>query len=143
MRVRPSNPTIWSEYVPEAKNDAGIEVETVDFVSVLTQDIRRAKQFYGETLGLPIETEDENDIEFTLGQVTLDVFNPASIGRPFAPSPAGIAIRVPDVAAARAALEEKGVEFDGEIVDSGVCHFAFFKDPDGNALMLHRRYAPR
>jgi catechol 2,3-dioxygenase-like lactoylglutathione lyase family enzyme len=120
-----------------------VEVEQVDFVSVLTQDIPRAKQFYGETLGLPIETEGESDLEFTLGQVTLDVFNPASIGQPFAPSPAGIAIRVPDVAAARATLEAKGVEFDGEIVDSGVCHFAFFKDPDGNALMLHRRYAPR
>ena len=120
-----------------------VEVEQVDFVSVLTQDIPRARQFYGETLGLPVETEGENDLEFTLGQVTLDVFNPASIGQPFAPSPAGIAIRVPDVAAARATLEAKGVEFDGEIVDSGVCHFAFFKDPDGNALMLHRRYVPR
>jgi len=120
-----------------------MQVEQVDFVSVLTQDIPRAKAFYGETLGLPIETEGENDLEFTLGQVTLDVFNPASIGQEFAPTPAGIAIRVPDVAAARAELEAKGVRFDGEIVDSGVCHFAFFKDPDGNALMLHRRYAPR
>jgi catechol 2,3-dioxygenase-like lactoylglutathione lyase family enzyme len=120
-----------------------IEVESVDFVSVLTQDIPRAKHFYGETLGLPIETEGENDMEFTLGQVTLDVFNPASIGQPFAPSTAGIAIRVPDVAAARAELEAKGVEFDGETRDTGVCHMAFFKDPDGNALMLHRRYAPR
>ncbi len=119
------------------------EVESVDFVSVLTQDIPRAKRFYGETLGLPIETEGENDLEFTLGQVTLDVFDPTRIGQPFAPSPAGIAIRVPDVAAARAALEAKGVQFDGEIVNTGVCHFAFFKDPDGNALMLHRRYAPR
>jgi catechol 2,3-dioxygenase-like lactoylglutathione lyase family enzyme len=120
-----------------------VEVETVDFVSVLTQDIPRAKQFYGETLGLPIETEGENDLEFTLGQVTLDVFDPASIGQEFAPSPAGIAIRVPDVAAARMALEAKGVQFDGEIVDTGVCRIAFFKDPDGNSLMLHRRYAPR
>jgi catechol 2,3-dioxygenase-like lactoylglutathione lyase family enzyme len=119
-----------------------MEVEKVDFVSVLTQDIPRAKEFYGETLGLPIETESENDMEFRLGQVTLDVFDPASIGQEFAPSPAGIAIRVPDVATARADLEAKGVQFDGEIVDTGVCHFAFFKDPDGNALMLHRRYAP-
>ena len=118
-------------------------VEEVDFVSVLTQDISRAKQFYGETLGLPIETEGENALEFTLGQVPLDVFNPSSAGREFAPSPAGIAIRVPDVARAREELEAKGVKFDGEIVDTGVCHFAFFKDPDGNALMLHRRYAPR
>jgi catechol 2,3-dioxygenase-like lactoylglutathione lyase family enzyme len=120
-----------------------MDVEQVDFVSVLTQDVTRAKQFYGETLGLPIETEGEHDLEFALGQVTLDVFNPASAGQEFAPSPAGIAIRVPDVAAARAELEAKGVRFDGEIVDTGVCHFAFFKDPDGNRLMLHRRYAPR
>jgi catechol 2,3-dioxygenase-like lactoylglutathione lyase family enzyme len=119
-----------------------MQVEKVDFVSVLTQDIPRAKKFYGETLGLPVETEGENDLEFRLGQVTLDVFNPASVGQEFAPSPAGIAIRVPDVAAARADLEAKGVQFDGDIVDTGVCHFAFFKDPDGNALMLHRRYAP-
>ncbi len=119
-----------------------MQVEKVDFVSVLTQDIPRAKEFYGETLGLPIETESENDMEFRLGQVTLDVFNPTSIGQDFAPSPAGIAIRVQDVAAARADLEAKGVQFDGDTVDTGVCHFAFFKDPDGNALMLHRRYAP-
>jgi catechol 2,3-dioxygenase-like lactoylglutathione lyase family enzyme len=120
-----------------------MQVEHVDFVSVLTQDIPRAKRFYGETLGLPIETEGENDMEFTLGQVTLDVFNPTSIGQEFAPSTAGIAIRVPDVAAARAELEAKGVAFDGETRDTGVCHMAFFKDPDGNVLMLHRRYAPR
>jgi catechol 2,3-dioxygenase-like lactoylglutathione lyase family enzyme len=105
-----------------------MDVEQVDFVSVLTQDIPRARKFYAETLGLPIETEGENDMEFTLGQVTLDVFNPASAGQEFKPSPAGIAIRVADVAASRAEL---------------VCHFAFFKDPDGNRLMLHRRYAPR
>jgi catechol 2,3-dioxygenase-like lactoylglutathione lyase family enzyme len=117
-----------------------VDVERVDFVSVLTQDIGRAKKFYGEILGLRIETEGENDMEFTLGQVTLDVFNP---GEPFVASSAGIAIRVPDVAATRAQLEAKGVEFDGETRDTGVCHLAFFKDPDGNQLMLHRRYAPR
>ena len=120
-----------------------MDVEQVDFVAVLTQDMPRAKQFYGETLGLPIETEGEDDMEFTLGQVTLDVFNPASAGQEFAPSPAGIAIRVADVSRARAELEAKGVPFDGEIIDTGVCHFAFCKDPDGNQLMLHRRYAPR
>jgi catechol 2,3-dioxygenase-like lactoylglutathione lyase family enzyme len=81
-------------------------------------------------------------MEFRAGQVTLDIFNPASIGQPFAVSPAGLALRVPDVAAARAELEAKGVEFEGETLDTGVCHMAFFHDPDGNALMLHRRYAP-
>ena len=120
-----------------------MDVERVDFVSFLTQDIPRAKRFYAETLGLEIETEGESDMEFTCGQVTLDIFDPSSVGQPFAPSPAGLALRVPDVAAARAELEAKGVEFDGEIVDTGVCHMTFFKDPDGNSLMLHRRYAPR
>jgi catechol 2,3-dioxygenase-like lactoylglutathione lyase family enzyme len=119
-----------------------MEVEKVDFVSFLTQDIARAKAFYADTIGLEIETEGANDMEFRAGQVTLDIFDPSSIGQPFAPSPAGLALRVPDVAAARSELESKGVEFDGETVDTGVCHMAFFHDPDGNALMLHRRYAP-
>jgi catechol 2,3-dioxygenase-like lactoylglutathione lyase family enzyme len=119
-----------------------VEVERVDFVSFLTQDIARARRFYAETLGLDIETEGESDLEFRAGQVTLDIFDPSSIGQPFAPSPAGVALRVPDVAAARAELEAKGVEFDGETLDTGVCHMAHFRDPDGNALMLHRRYAP-
>ena len=121
-----------------------MQVERVDFVSFLTQDMDRARHFYTEILGLAVEGEDENgnDMELTAGQVTLDIFNPTSIGQQFAPSPAGMALRVPDVAAARAELEARGVEFDGETVDTGVCHMAFFKDPDGNALMLHRRYAP-
>ena len=119
-----------------------MQVEHVDFVSFLTQDIPRAKQFYSEILGLELETEGESDMEFRCGQVTLDIFEPSSIGQPFASSPAGLALRVSDVARARDELEAKGVAFDGETVDTGVCHMAFFKDPDGNALMLHRRYAP-
>ena len=117
-----------------------MQVERVDFVSVLTQDIQRAKRFYGETLGLELESEGESDIEFRCGQVTLDVFDPSSIGQPFAVSPAGLALRVPDVDAARAELEAKGVEFDGATIETSVCKQAWFKDPDGNALMLHRRY---
>ncbi len=117
-----------------------MQVERVDFVSFFTQDIPRAKQFYSEILGLEIESEGEDDMEFRAGQVTLDIFNPASQGQPFAPSPAGLALRVPDVDAARAELEGKGVAFDGETVETSVCRMAFFRDPDGNALMLHRRF---
>jgi len=117
-----------------------MRVEHVDFVSFLTQDIARAKRFYTETLGLEIETEGESDLELRCGQVTLDVFDPSSIGQPFTPSPAGLALRVPDVDAARAELESKGVQFDGETIETSVCRQAWFKDPDGNALMLHRRY---
>jgi len=117
-----------------------VNVERVDFVSFLTQDILRAKRFYSEILGLEIESEGEHDMEFTAGQVTLDIFDPASQGQPFAPSLGGMALRVPDVDAARAKLEARGVEFDGETRETSVCRMAFFHDPDGNLLMLHRRF---
>ena len=117
-----------------------MQVERVDFVSFLTQDLARARRFYTEVLGLEIETEGESDLELRAGQVTLDVFDPSSIGQPFAPSPAGVALRVADVDAARAELESKGVPFDGDTIVTGVCKQAWFKDPDGNALMLHRRF---
>ena len=117
-----------------------MQVEHVDFVSILTQDLQRAKRFYTEILGLEVETEGESDMELRCGQVTLDLFDPASIGEPFAPSPAGLALRVPDVDAARAELEANGVEFQGDTITTSVCKQAWFRDPDGNALMLHRRF---
>jgi catechol 2,3-dioxygenase-like lactoylglutathione lyase family enzyme len=117
-----------------------MNVERTDYVAVFTQDMERAKQFYGETLGLEMESEGEEDTEFRCGQVTLDVFDPSSVGQTFAPSPAGVALRVHDVDAVRAQLEAKGVEFDGETLVTAVCKMAFFRDPDGNALILHRRF---
>ena len=117
-----------------------MHVERVDFVSFLSQDIARAKEFYAGTLGLEIESEGDGDMELRAGQVTLDIFDPSSIGQPFAPSPAGLALRVPDVDAARAELEAKGVVFEGDTIVTSVCKQAWFKDPDGNALMLHRRF---
>lgn len=115
-------------------------IERVDFVGFLTQDVQRAKRFYTEVLGLEVESEGEHDIELTLGQVTLDVFDPSSIGQPFSPSLAGFALRVADVDAARAELEAKGVVFAGETIETSVCKQAWFSDPDGNVLVLHRRF---
>jgi catechol 2,3-dioxygenase-like lactoylglutathione lyase family enzyme len=82
--------------------------------------------------------------EFQLGEnLSLYLIDPTNIGRGFvAPHTAHIALRVPDVAEVRSELEAKGIEFEGDTLDTGVCHMAFFRDPDGNALMLHRRYAP-
>jgi catechol 2,3-dioxygenase-like lactoylglutathione lyase family enzyme len=120
-----------------------IQVERTDFVSVPVTDMARAKQFYGETLGLPLVSGDDAWPEYQLGEnVSLYLIDPTNIGQAFtAPHSSHIALRVADVAAARAELEAAGVEFPGEIFDTGVCHMAFFHDPDGNALMLHRRYA--
>ena len=122
-----------------------ITVERTDFLSVPVTDMGRSKAFYGETLGLEQLSGQEGWPEFRLGEnVSLYLIDPQNIGKPFSgPHTADIALRVPDVAAARELLEAKGVAFEGDILDTGVCHMAFFKDPDGNALMLHRRYAPR
>ena len=117
-------------------------IERVDFLSIASQDIERSRRFYLETLGLPFDRDLPIGFEVKAGQVTLSVWEPEKIGVPFAPNPNDIALRVADVAEARKALETKGVEFKGETLDTGVCHMAFFHDPDGNALMLHRRYAP-
>ena len=119
-----------------------IEVQHVDFISIPSRDLERSKQFYGETLGLPVEKDFSGFAEFRAGQVTLSVWEPEAHGILFAPNPAGFALRVEDVAQAREELQAKGVAFRGDIIDSGVCHMAPFEDPDGNALILHHRYAP-
>lgn len=116
-----------------------------DFVSVPTRDLDAAMRFYGETLGLrrSVHFEGKPFAEFETGNLTIEVIEPEKMGLEYALNPNHIALHVDDVAAARATLEERGVEFQGETLDTGVCHMAFFADPDGNALMLHHRYAPR
>ena len=121
-------------------------VERTDFISVPVTDVARAKQFYGETLGLPeIEHPEQGFPEYQLGEnVTLYLLDMEKVGSSFTgPHTASIAIRVADVHEARKELEAKDVEFRDEPMDTSVCHMAFFSDPDGNSLMLHRRYAPR
>lgn len=120
-------------------------VRGVDFVGLPTRDLAAAAAFYGETLGLPrsVYIEDRNYAEFETGNLTLSVFNAEKMGLGHEPNRNPVALHVDDVAAARGALEERGVGFQGETIDTGVCHMALFADPDGNALMLHHRYAPR
>ena len=123
------------------------EIERVDFVSIPVRDLARADAFYGEVLGLERSPmSGERWVEYETGNVTLALVSPAALGpqflEDFQPIWMPVALRVPDVAEARRRLESAGVEFQGEIIDSGVCHIAVFHDPDGNTLQLHRRYAP-
>ncbi|HEV7616148.1 MAG TPA: VOC family protein [Solirubrobacterales bacterium] len=120
-------------------------VTGVDFVTVFVKDYPAALKFYGEVLGLEhsVDYEKIPAGEFETGSLTLQVMDAASVGQEFKPSGHPIALHVDDVAAARAGLESQGVEFMGATIDSGVCHMAIFRDPDGNALMFHNRYAPR
>jgi predicted enzyme related to lactoylglutathione lyase len=122
-----------------------IGVSGVDFATVFVTDYPAAVEFYGDVLGLE-HSVDYGKIpggEFETGNLTLQVIDAAAIGRDFEPSGHPIAFHVDDVEAARAELESRGARFLGETLDSGVCHMAPFSDPDGNALLLHHRYAPR
>ena len=116
-----------------------------DFITIPTQNFDDAVKFYGETLGLKQSSRwgDMPGIEFETGNLTLAVMQNEAFGMTFSPNNSLIEFHVDDVAAARAELESRGVEFEGEILDSGVCHQSFFKDPDGNGLAIHHRYAPK
>jgi catechol 2,3-dioxygenase-like lactoylglutathione lyase family enzyme len=120
----------------------------VDFVAIPTKDLAAARDFYGNVLGLEASKlwqgpgEDPVGAEFETGTVTLALIDCDRLGIPFQATKAPIALRVDDVPAAKAELESRGVSFQGDIIDSGVCHQAIFEDPEGNTLDLHHRYAP-
>jgi catechol 2,3-dioxygenase-like lactoylglutathione lyase family enzyme len=124
-------------------------VTGVDFVSIPSNDLPAAREFYANVLGLEASSvwqrpgEDAVGAEFETGTVTLALLNCPGLGIEFSANPAPIALQVGDVPTARADLEAKGVAFEADTIDSGVCHMAHFRDPDGNMLMLHHRYAPR
>ena len=117
-------------------------ISKVDFVGIPSTDTERSRSFYVDTLGL--RPDDKTASEVWAGATCFSIWEPARFGMEFAPQKnAHPALHVDDVAAARQKLEGKGVVFTGDILDTGVCHMAFFTDPDGNDLMLHHRYAPR
>ena len=117
-------------------------ITKLDFVGIPSRDAERSRSFYIDTLGL--RPDDKGRFEFWVGETCFGIWEPSRMGMEFAPQKlAHLALHVADVAAARAELEAKGVAFAGETFDSGVCHMAFFTDPDGNDLMLHNRYSPR
>ena len=119
-----------------------MEIAKADFIAVPSTDWKRSRAFYVDTLGL--RPDDTGDAEFWIADTCFGIYEPTTFGLEFAPqTTAHISMHVDDIVTARAELEAKGVEFDGETFDTGVCHMAFFRDPDGNALMLHHRYAPR
>ena len=123
-----------------------IGVEHVDFVGVPVRDLKRADDFYGNTLGLPRSPHSgDRWVEYDTENVTIALISPEAMGpqflENFQPNTVPIALRVPDVEEATSKLREAGLEV-ADVIDSGVCHIAGFADPDGNALILHRRYAP-
>ena len=115
-------------------------ISKLDFVGIPSTDAQRSRSFYVDTLGLRPDKRTESEV--WAGDTCFGIWEPEKMGFEFAASRnAHPALHVDDVAAAREELEAKGVEFLGDTLDTGVCHMALFRDPDGNDLMLHHRYA--
>ncbi len=123
----------------------GFTITGVDFVAVPAEDFDASVHFYGTVLGLPARERwgQMPGMEFQAGNLTIVVMEPTAFGQEFHRHGLPIALAVDDVAAARAHLESHGVTFLGDTIDSGVCHQALFRDPAGNILDLHHRYAPK
>jgi catechol 2,3-dioxygenase-like lactoylglutathione lyase family enzyme len=122
-------------------NPPASSVLRTDFISIPVKDMERAKTFYRDTLGMHSPDWQQSWPEIETGNVSAYLVDPTAMGATFSPHTAPLALRVADVAEARRALEQRGVQFTGEH-DTGVCKMAFFNDSEGNALMFHRRYAP-
>ena len=122
-----------------------MNISGVDFIAVPTQDYEKADAFYGDVLGLERSKRwgDMPAGEFETGSLTIALMQSDAFGMTFSPHSHPVAFQVDDVEVARKDLEDKGVEFGADTMDSGVCHMAHFRDPDGNVLMLHHRYAPK
>jgi catechol 2,3-dioxygenase-like lactoylglutathione lyase family enzyme len=130
--------------VSENPANVGIDVQRVDYIRVPVKDIEEAKKFYGDILGLQLNPNSPHEdwIEYETGNVTLAVMTPHTHEYEFTPLPPGtLALRVPDVAEAKAKLEAAGVQVN-DMWDSGLCKGAGTRDPSGNPILLHHRYAP-
>jgi catechol 2,3-dioxygenase-like lactoylglutathione lyase family enzyme len=121
-----------------------VKITGTDFVFLPITDFARSEGFYTGVLGLECAKRYREGVggEFETGNLTIQVVDTGKIGRNIPPSTGAVALHVDDVEEARAELESQGIEFEGETLDSGVCFQAYFRDPDGNALILHHRYAP-
>jgi catechol 2,3-dioxygenase-like lactoylglutathione lyase family enzyme len=122
-----------------------MNISGVDFITVPTRDFEKADEFYGDVLGLERSKQwgSMPAREYETGSLTIAVMQSDAFGVEFQPHSHPIALHVDDVAGAREELESKGVSFAADTMDSGVCHMAHFRDPDGNVLMFHHRYAPK
>ena len=118
-------------------------VTGTDFVGIATRDAEKAREFYGGVLGLAERKQWGNmpAYEFDTGNLTIALIDPTAFGGEFKPGSHWLTLQVEDVPAAKAELESRGVRFDTDVIDSGVCHQAYFSDPDGNTVGIHHRYA--
>lgn len=120
-----------------------MEARAADFVHYTVSDFERSVSFYRDTIGLTLESEDEEMgwAEFALPPTTLTLVR-ASPQIPVTPGGGGvsIALAVDDVEAAVNELREMGMTVLMDAIETGACDMAMVGDPDDNPILLHRRH---
>lgn len=119
-----------------------MKIIEIGFTGYPVTDLKRARAFYEGVLGLTqthVFGDDEMAwIEYDIGPGTLAICK----GAPeWEPSSGGgiVGLEVEDFDVAVAHLREAGVEFATEPVETPVCRMAWIRDPDGNAITIHKR----
>ena len=113
-----------------------LEITQLDHCSVLITDVERSRRFYGDLLGLKEiarpRTFDFVVVWYDLGNQHLHLLLK---DKPDTASPRHFALRVRDVAAARAYLQSRGVATLETTPIPGADRF-FIHDPDGNRIEI-------
>jgi hypothetical protein len=114
-------------------------ITKLDFVAIHSPDSERSRRFYADTLGL--RADEHAQFELWAGDTCLGIWKPARLAWSSRPRRTRVSPSTLMTWRTRAPSRAKGVTFVGETLDTGVCHTAFFTDPDGNDLLPHHRYA--
>jgi predicted enzyme related to lactoylglutathione lyase len=116
-----------------------MKIKAIGFVAIPVTDIKRARSFYEEVLGLKASDEMMQGrwIEYDVGDDTLAI---ANVSQTWTPSDqgTGAALEVEDFDDAIKRLNDRHVRFAAEPFETPCCHMAVIQDPDGNKLMIHK-----
>jgi predicted enzyme related to lactoylglutathione lyase len=116
-----------------------MKVSNIAFVGIPVTDVRGARKFYEEVLGLAVSDEMMSGkwIEYTVGDNTLAI---ANVGEQWKPSEqgTGAALEVENFDEAIKQLRNHGVPFAAKPFETPCCHMAVVQDPDGNKLIIHK-----
>ncbi len=116
-----------------------MKITRLAFVGTPVRDMKRARAFYEDTLGLKVSEEmmGGNWVEYSLGNNTLAI---ASVGPEWLPSDqgTGAALEVENFDDAIKWLKDRNVTFSTEAFESPCCRMAIIMDPDGNQIVIHK-----
>lgn len=121
-----------------------MKIKRIDLSWITTSDMKKAKQFFTETVGLKVRHEMAEFGWLALGgheggsSLGVGLVNTGSDQKPG--TNAIVTLEVDDIVAAKKELESKKVKFIGDIMEvPGQVKLALFTDPDDNKFQLVQR----